>query len=215
MTMRSGWIGTLAVGAIVVAGCASEPGGRGDDPTPPVGADEGVSELQTVTVGAWTATGLKPLNVGDPYWPEVMGGASFTGPSGQTNKMGLCLLKVTGTSCTGGTQAQIDAQCHTASGVTSSPDAYGQFNYCFAPNGTGSKKCAYRPGNQAHLCAGSPALGGAAIGPGTYWTPTVTASGVFISYACFAGCSASDPSASGPTFLIQKFCGGIGQPPCP
>lgn len=167
-----------------MAGCAAtEPADAA-----PQADDETLDETQSVTSGSWTATANAPVI----SFGELYGSASFAGPAGTTRKAGVCLLKKTTTTCSTATD------CAGVSVPT------GGARYCTAPNGVGTKYCYVRNGTQGALCAGSPALGGAAVAPGTYYTPSVSQAGTYISYACFEGCAATDPSASSSTLAIAS-----------
>lgn len=168
---------------LVVAGCASAVA-----PDAPADLAEGSLDEQqliysTNTAGTWSADAKTP---GLDIHNRVYASAVFTGPTGSTRKMGVCTLRLTETTCS------TVADCSTVYVPT------GGAKYCTAPNGTGQKVCAVRAGSQTSYCAGSPALGGTAVAPGTYSTPHQPAESLtsYISYACFEGCAATDPSSS-------------------
>lgn len=181
-----GTCGAAVVGALVaLSGCAAGDPHEGSSPSPSEGAVGAQQLLTSVNAnGTWTADALSPaIDVA----LNVFGRADFTGPEGFTRKMGVCLLTVVNTACT------TVADC---SGVTI--PKWGSV-YCAALGGDGPKVCAVRPGRQQDWCAGSPAItGNPAVGPGSYATPVYPASSEswYISYACFEGCTATDPSVS-------------------
>lgn len=162
--------------------------------------------------GTWTATALKP--VGED---SVNGVATFTGPSGKTRKMGVCVIREYRNT------SNLATSCTTVADCGSSPSYLptGGSRYCTSADNSGGKSCFYRPGTQASLCAGSPANGGVAVAPGTFVTgpsPGATTSQFWISYACFEGCTASDPSASSlaATAYNWEWCDAHGWPlSCP
>lgn len=150
------------------------------------------------TTDGWTADAQQPV-VSGPLGNYVKGSAIFSGPGG-TKKMGVCLLKMTSTPCSG--TDSLDAQgyagpCVAAVGTVPT----GGHRYCTDPDGGSTQKyCAFRPGSNAAYCAGSPANGGVAVGAGTYTTPQISAASTaqWVSYACFNGCAGTtaDPSVS-------------------
>lgn len=179
-----------AAATAALAGCATP-----TDAEAPDSADDGLEAAQLVTNvnadGTWTADALAPTMWDDTETGTGMGygRATFTGPTGKTRKMGACLLRSYGsTACTS------VANCGSAPATLPTGGA----RYCTAPGGSGTKYCYYRPGTAANWCAGSPANGGTAVSPGTFTTPTqgVPYGVNFISYGCFEGCTASDPSSS-------------------
>ena len=86
----------------------------------------------------------------------VFGSATFTGPPGYTRRMGLCLVRKTGT------------HCDTVADCAQIPIPLGGFRYCVAAKSVGRKNCWIKPGPNAKFCAGSPANGGIPVAPGTY-----------------------------------------------
>jgi hypothetical protein len=191
-----------AVGALVLAvGCATE---TGADSAPT--ADGALSQTAQITSadGLWTLDAQKPFGLNS----RIRGSAALNGPSGQTTKAGVCLLKMTTVQCTGFDSVDpvtgYQGPCSTA--IPSLPA--GGYRYCTQIDGAGPKYCAYRPGDQTGWCAGSPALGGTPVGPGTYTTPLQTVSSYdnYVSDACFMGCFASDPSVSSVGTAPQNMC---------
>lgn len=80
----------------------------------------------------------------------------------------------------------------------------GGSRYCTSENGGATKYGYYRPGPATSYCAGTPANGGVAIAPGTISKGFVyNRLTTWISYACFEGCAATDPSASSPAYVIS------------
>jgi hypothetical protein len=170
----------------IIGGCAV----RTEEPAEvPAAEDDVLGELASVTSGAWTGTAVTPFTPGlglNRPWGDLSASASFAGPAGSTRRMGVCLLQMTTTPCT------------SVANCTMTPPP-GGFVYCTKPDGAAQKYCAFRPGAPSTWCAGTPALGGnPPIASGSYTTPRRGAlSGVdYVSYACFEGCSASDPSVS-------------------
>jgi hypothetical protein len=152
----------------------------------PVSEDDSLGEQQTISDNGWMLSATRPQlsPCGD-----VTGGALVSGPSGATRALGVCLLIRTTTACT------TVADCNSAPSTLPS----GGYRYCVAPNGAGTKYCSYRPGSQAGWCAGTPALG-TPMGAVNLSVVAVSPGGIpadrWLSYACFAGCTASDPSSS-------------------
>lgn len=197
---------------LVLAACASP---NGDAPD---ALDDEALDPAAIIVGpnGWTAEALTPVNTPVDDDPRYLAGqARFVGSG--TQKAGVCLLRVsTTTACTIPTtgtaaekQAAIDAQCAAAL-VKPTGGNY----YC--PDLGGIRRCAVRPGTQAAWCAGSPALGGALVGAGTYTTTNnrVVAQTPYISYACFSGCAVSDPSVSSQTLTTTIMAGKACPPSC-
>jgi hypothetical protein len=184
-------------GLVAMSGCASALSEDERAAAVTGAADEQQIIYNTNADGTWSADAQKPqFDELDFYTMRARG--TFTGPAGKTRKMGVCLLKHTTTPCT------------TVADCSSSPATLptGGFRYCTGANG-GPKYCAFRPGTQGDLCGGSPGLGGVAVAPGYYESGWYFSSGnaQFLSYACFEGCSASDPSSSSMTlspFYCQK-----------
>lgn len=198
MSKKSVSLAMMGVSAVLLAitGCAVDEPTNGDVPAIDVDA---VEEAQLLTSGAWTADAHAPnggmVSEGEP----VYGSATFTGPAGNTRRLGVCILKQ---KKSGGNPIP----CSTASTCPATPT--GGFRYCTAPNGVGQKTCFERSGPPSTYCAGTPANGGAAVSAGTYYTPSVPAStGIWISYACFEGCASTDPSSSS-VGLYQPGSGG-------
>lgn len=183
---------------LTLAACTSE-ATSSDLPETEEGLEASQTIYNTNADGTWSASAQTPW-LDDIYNPYYMkGGASFGGPSGKTRKMGVCLLEKTGTVC------------NTVADCGSSPASLptGGSRYCSTLNGTGSKYCMFRPGTQTAWCAGSPALGGTAVAPGSYQTNwmNVPWQTPYVSYACFEGCTASDPSSSSVAKLKDnRYC---------
>jgi hypothetical protein len=181
-------------------GCAANAADETGD-TPDV-ADGTLETRQVITSvnadGTWTAdaTGTS----GDP--DNLYASATFTGPAGKTRRMGSCLLKKYQNASSTPTACTTVADCNSA--PSSLPT--GGFRYCTNPNGSGTKYCYYRPGTAVSKCVGTPANGGTPIAPGTYQTPGWHGTGTFLSYACFEGCVATDPSASSNDKLVVPPC---------
>jgi hypothetical protein len=201
-----GFVSMIGAGTVLVA-CAA---GEAVDSEAPGLDPNGLEESQVITSvnadGTWTANALTPVKPG--Y--EVSAVATFTGPPGKTRRMGVCAL-LRGSAGAGTT-------CNTVADCSGAPALLpaGGFRYCVAPNGTGTKKCFYRPGPPAQYCTGTPAMAGnPPIAPGTFYTPSTSYTGLWISYACFEGCAATDPSSSSAMLLFgEPACGGLGNP-CP
>lgn len=157
----------------------------------------GVSIQQLVTDNGWDMVAATPsMNAYDNY---VSGTVTFSRSSGPTTRAaGACLLN----QARGSDWQTIP--CSTANDCSGVAIPAGGARYCVAPNATGSKTCWIRPGSASDYCTGSPALGGAPIGPGSYTTPTrsatfagtYTAQRSWLLYGCFAGCSAISGSLS-------------------
>jgi hypothetical protein len=199
--------------ALVVVGCSSE----AVEEAPAVDADALDEEVGTIYNGAFSATASTSFmgfyDVGQWRYSQIRANASFTGPSAR--RMGVCLLK-SQYNGTGLRPCSTVADCGTP--------RPGGYAYCVDPYGGGQKHCFERPGTQTAWCAGSPALPGAPpITPGPISTPTYTLTegsywgqgAYWLSYACFEGCTQSDPATSaigwtyGPQF---RPCGG--EPMC-
>lgn len=198
-----------AVGAVLAAavGCSS-----------PVDDDEAAEAPEAVELGTEAQQILYSTNA-DGTWSANATGtdadstanrahATFTGPAGKTRRMGVCLLKKYGGF--NGTPCTTTAQCGAA--PTTLPA--GGFRYCAAPQNTGQKYCFFRPGPPTTYCAGTPAQNLQPVSPGAKSTPiVVSGKGMFVSYACFEGCSATDPSTSSAEQatpdLGQVMCGKV------
>jgi hypothetical protein len=190
------------VGALAM-GCSSQPDTTDDELAPASDLDD-VSTLATITSvnadGTWTATANPPSVTSNPGG-TAKGSGVFTGPAGKTRRMGVCLLRSTGTSC------NTVADCADAPANLPA----GGFRYCTQAEGATGKRCYYRPGTQAGYCAGTPALGGVPVAPGTYTTPTASGAGgepAFLSYACFEGCAVTDPAISSTEVVVKEIWGG-------
>lgn len=195
-------ISMVALGAFVMAaGCASQTGAGEVDPSL---VDEDATEPQQLLTstnadGTWTADALAPQVHDDGTMAYMSASANFTGPSGKTRRMGVCLLEKTTTTC------NTVADCGSAPSYLPT----GGFRYCTNLNGTGTKYCAVRNGPPTEYCAGTPALGGARVAPGTYQTAMLeTGYGrPHLSYGCFEGCAATDPSSSSTAKVRENmFC---------
>lgn len=184
-------VGTL----VVLAGCSAQE----STADAPVVAEDAIGEQQIIyssnANGSWSANSHPPHGGYTNGSSTLIASADFTGPAGKTRRMGVCLLELTNRPCTGGTQAAVDSQC----GSLNVPP--GGYRYCAAPDNAGQKYCAVRQGSPGTYCAGTPALGGAAVAPGSYATGEVNVGqgGNHISYGCFEGCGATDPSSSSST----------------
>lgn len=136
--------------------------------------------------------------------------ATFTGPRTAERRMGVCLLQRFG-----GTSplSPSPEPCTTTADCTKAPEVLpqGGFRYCTASDSEGTiqgvqKYCYFRPGPPSAYCAGTPANGGRPIGIGSLASPprAVAADGLYLSYACFEGCAATDPSASSPEEIVIR-----------
>lgn len=184
--------------ALAAVGCAA--------PAPVDSATPEESELSAEATiyssnadGTWSATAYAPAQESTEI-AKASGVATFTGPWGKTRKMGVCMLKRDG------------AACSTVADCAGIAVPTGGARYCTQAEGDTSKRCWIRPGPSTSYCAGSPALGGAAVSSGTYTTPQAGGrSTTWLSYACFEGCSATDPSVSSSATLIFSplKCGSV------
>lgn len=196
--MNAKMVWSLGVSALMaVAGCATEdvsaqaPEVDGDT----LGEEAMVSSQNAA--GWWYATAHEPWS---PEFNTVVGRASFDGPQGVTRRMGVCLLQMTNTPCTGipvgseTKQQAINREC----AASPSHVPTGGFRYCAKADGESQKRCAVRPGSPANFCAGTPALGGAQVYVGYKSTPVrgMSLNVQYVSDACFEGCTATDPSVS-------------------
>lgn len=189
----------LALGSTVA--CVGEEEGTVDGALAPASLEPQAS----ITYNGFTLDAKQPLlrqstifNVTSIFYKGQM---VVSGGSG-TQKQGVCLLRQYNAAPVGSPPSLVSCSSVTdctAAGVTAPT---GGSVYCTNINNTGSKTCFVRPGTAANWCAGSPASG-VAVGNGTYTTPEQLAGiigmsppGVFVSYACVAGCTASDPSVS-------------------
>jgi hypothetical protein len=187
----------LAGVALFGAACVSPVGDAPDDDAPPIDTDrvEGSQLVTSVNAdGTWTA---------DAQWPGgvygVTASAVFTGPAGKTRRMGVCLLR-------GHLTSNAYVPCNSVADCSGAPASLpaGGFRYCTAPGGAGQKYCFYRPGSALAWCDGTPANGGIPVPPGVYSKGhQAPAASPYISYACFEGCTATDPSSSSVGFAYQ------------
>jgi hypothetical protein len=183
----------------VVAGCAEAiPEGTGD--TPDI-VEDALGTEATITNtnadGVWVADAIGTSANVDNLFAK----ASFTGPAGKTRRMGACLLRRYEPP-SGGAQT-----CTTVADCSNAPSTLptGGFRYCTASAGSTIKRCYFRPGPPTTHCVGTPANGGQPIASGFYNTPGgPEREGAYISYACFEGCTASDPAISSINNLVQK-----------
>jgi hypothetical protein len=206
----------VLVGVLLMAtvGCSVEPI---DEVTAVPAAETDTVESQqvvysTVAGKTWSSTAWTPTG---SIYDGVTGGGTFEARwrvragENPSRRMGACLLKQ-GTGGAGVT-------CNTTADCNNSPSSLpaGGFRYCVAPDGVGAKKCYFRPGPASSYCAGTPALpGNPPVAPGNYATPTITTGvqGKWISYGCFEGCSATDPSSSSLGHIVSE--GNCGGGPC-
>lgn len=192
----------VTLGMSLLAGivaCSSE---AGDDEVSPVPVDDATAAqaiiYSTNAAGTWTAEAFKPV-IPSVTGAGVTASAAFTGPSGYTRKMGVCALKLGGGTCS------TVADC---SGFPATLPTGGA-RYCTQAEGDTAKRCYFR-GASTSYCAGSPALGGAAVAPGTFTTPSLSAGreSTWLSYGCFEGCAATDPSVSSAAEHYKDFWSG-------
>jgi hypothetical protein len=174
----------ISLCGLVAVGCSAQTSNVLEE-APGAETEEAVEETQLITSGAWTAFAHQP-GADDPF---ILGAATFTGPAGQTRRMGVCLLQAHSPS----------VSCNTTADCNNAPSSLpgGGFRYCTSPNGSGAKRCYFRPGSAGAYCSGTPAHG-QPIAAGTYGTPSVLPiqGKQYISYACFEGCVSTDPSSS-------------------
>lgn len=200
---KNGWWALMLVAgaaAFATVGCAGAPSDAADAPEADDSSIESEAIVYTTNAdGTWSGNAsvdwMGWYAPGDGWkYSQMRAKAVFTGPSGKKRKMGVCALKMVYNSPN-------PYPCSTAADCPAPPT--GGANYCTDPYGGSNKYCFQRLGSQTSSCGGSPALGGAAVSPGTYYAPTVTAwSGgeYWISYGCFEGCAATDPSTSSITW---------------
>jgi hypothetical protein len=187
---------TGTIGLVALVGCSStiDPGEiDGEEPS----ADVDTAEPNaSVVVNGFTLTANKPPLMMMHTGPQAgliqaRGHMTVSGGTG-VRPMGVCLLELHRDP--GGAARP----CSTANDCANITVPAGGFRYCANIDNVGQKYCFARKGTAAALCAGTP-VNGVPIGNGTYQTPsTFGAPGVtsWISYACSAGCSTSDPSVS-------------------
>lgn len=170
-TMKLGGV----FGLVMLTAC----GDAAEGLAPEVGGD--ALEVQQ-TVNSTNANGTWSATASFVYSSGYKARTVFTGPTGKTRAMGLCALKLYNETS--------PVACTTTANCTSAPTSLptGGARYCIAPENSGQKYCYYRPGGPTTYCAGSPALGGTPVGPGTYTVPTASPSGAWASYGCFEGC---------------------------
>jgi hypothetical protein len=196
------WIGVaLASGVALVSmsGCAATT--ETDDV--PVTSLDTMEHRQLVTStnadGTWTAYAGQPGRLGTGVGQRVVGTTTFTGPTGPTRRMGVCLLK-----------REVTQPCNSVADCNYAPASLptGGFRYCSSEDGSAQKYCYYRPGPPSTFCAGTPANGGVPIAAQHLITPQVlsgTEGTRWISYGCFEGCAATDPSSSSVARIANKF----------
>jgi hypothetical protein len=173
----------------------------------PVGVDEAQLIYNTNVDGTWSADALTP-SVGAG---ETLARATFGGPSNKTRRMGVCLLE----RYKEPSAPFASMPCNTTADCTFAPFSLpsGGFRYCTSPNNSGQKYCYFRPGPATTFCAGTP-QDNQFHPPGNYITwgaaPVQRPAAQYISYACFEGCTASDPSSSSASAsIVCQNCGGI------
>lgn len=205
--MRYTKVTVFGISAVTAAvGCATTSVDEGTAPTVVTDTQEEDQLLTSVNAdGTWTANSYPPEISAYPY--NLRATTVFTGPAGKTRRMGPCLLRLHQSGGGSGTNCTTVADCSNS--PTTLPQ--GGFRYCAAPNGTGQKQCYYRPGPPTTYCAGTPALQGAQVAPGTYSTPWIANTPIgstWITYGCFEGCTATDPSSSSQNVQYQSpVCG--------
>jgi hypothetical protein len=178
---------TILAAMLLVVGCSAAASGTGEVPS----VETGSLTPNETNDGAWSLTARQPeqpLTWATSDLDKVVFGVEIDGPSGQTRKMGACLLEYTTTTCTATSQQDVDTQCASAPSTVPS----GGYRYCVNhPHYYGGAKyCAFRPGPTSTHCVGTPQNGGNEIGPGTYWSGQLsfTSGRVHATYGCFAGC---------------------------
>lgn len=191
----------LYIAGPVVLALASGCAAPADAPDVDVDVDVDAQQIvySTNADGTWSANAAQPTQLPEL---EMYASGTFAGPAGKTRKMGVCALRLSTTSCS------TVANC----GSVPSSLPTGGARYCTAPNGGSSKVCAWRPGTATAYCAGSPAGGGVAVSPGTFATDLFSAGfhQKWISYACFEGCAATDPSSSSAAISSYQCTTGPG-----
>jgi hypothetical protein len=178
-------------GSVLVGGCASATEVEAEEEAPVALAD-GMEASAIVysadAAGMWSAKAYG----GSGEFNMYEGQATFTGPAGATRRMGACALRE---YRVGGNAVA----CNTAADCGGAPATLpaGGFRYCVAPNNVGVKTCFYRPGAPSNFCAGTPANGNVPIPAQTLYTRGSGPAGTrWLTYACFEGCTATDPSSS-------------------
>jgi hypothetical protein len=184
---------------MLAIGCAAK-----SETSAPEVSTNGIDEEASISDNGWTSTANAPSYAQNQLMYEVRGSATFTRQSGVTSRpAGVCLVQPKGQSC------NVVGDCGSA--------PPGGFMYCAQIDGSGTKQCLVRPGSQAAYCAGTPVTG-SPLTPSTVTTPAILVpSGTvqsWISYACFAACSATDPSvsSSASVYYVPPPCGG--EPVC-
>lgn len=199
--------GAVVLMAIAVSACASETSPMGDTPETSL---DGVDEQGSVTVNGVTLTALAPeyaSSFGGMRW-TVRGKMSTNG----TAKQGVCLLQPTSVACDPNGPKGTTGHLACAQNALS-----GWHSYCGQIEGQGGYVCMHRPGSQTQYCGGSPVTG-ALVSAGTVYTPSIgvpsNTTQMWVSYACYAGCTASDPAVSSLTGIkyVPPPCGG--EPMC-
>jgi hypothetical protein len=192
----------IAVSLVSLAACTAP---NEADENAPSADEDGLETAASITSvnasGTWVATALGPTYTGSPGNFQTVSRATFTGPA-TTRRMGVCLL-----------QRRHAVACNTATDCANAGFPFeglpaGGFRYCTNVDGVGQKYCFYRGGPASTHCAGTPAHG-APIAPGTYASPSATLNygTTAISYACFEGCTVTDPSVSSST-ITPIYQGG-------
>jgi hypothetical protein len=199
-SLAVGFLGSI--GLALMIGCTATAASQEIGQAPEVDDDslEGQQIIYSTNAdGTWSAN----ADVEDFEFGRLIFSTIFGGPANKTRRMGVCALRRAGTG----------VACNTVNDCTMGVPS-GGFKYCTAPNGTGQKLCFIRPGSQTSFCAGTPANGGVPI-PAQTLSKTVNTNlnggGYWISYGCFEGCSATDPSSSSPTRASPGclMCNGV------
>jgi hypothetical protein len=196
-----------ALAAAVATACAA-PDADGDGEAPELNPD-GLAAQQQVSDSGWTMD-VQPIAMSPmgPSGGEVYGAVVFARTSGASiRSAGACLLNEAVSS------AGLPVDCTTVTDCAGVQLPTGGFRYCLAHSGTSQKTCWIRPGSSVDYCTGSPASGGAAIAPGTYFTNSVpaTVAGQYseqqrwVMYGCFAGCT-TIPGSLWYAESLQQHC---------
>jgi hypothetical protein len=173
-------------------GRADPPGGDGQLAATPDAAPR-MTLASDNEHGTWTAELSASAEKG-----AVSALVSLSGPAGKTRRMGLCLVQQYG-SLVGG------VPCSTRDDCDNAPEALpaGGARYCVAPRHSATRICHFRPGAAKTYCAGSPAIGFAAIAPGAHRLEITAPAGTrWLAMVCFEGCARIPPLAS-PTLTVR------------
>jgi hypothetical protein len=178
-------IALFSLGALLATACTANPDSDADvvDDDAPLGSVQSALDSDTVSFNGWTATSK---NITFTFGMGLSASAGFTGAGNFPH--GVCLLK----------EHAPEKACNTDADCGNAPTTLptGGYRYCTKPYGWAYKTCFFRPGSTQNFCAGTPKTGVPLPAGNLATYPGGSGAGYYVSYACLAGCTASDPSVA-------------------